>query len=905
MSASVSRLCAAFVAVLVVGAMAPAIAAAPDARGHASAAERLSTPQLIEKAHAQGELSRFQADRFLAFAILDHERLPQRFVSDVPWRGTLPLLELRKRVAAMPRGPRRAALREILAAPGDGGPPDKCDHYGGDTTATTTHYRVDHSNSIGGGLSLSDYEDALEETWSTEVTGFGWAAPPLEASLSGKYHVVIANLGSSLYGFVTTSGTFAGTLTNNPNTAWAEPDAVTTCMVLNDDYTGFPGTPQKAMEATAAHEFNHSIQFGYGALLGSNTPDSSFVEGGATWMEDEVFDDSNDNHNYLWPVFSDDMGQYGASPYPYWITYRGLTERFGTGSAGAGEQVMEDFWEAVSQETHLGLNAMNHGLQNKGSTLAGAYHDYAIAARFMKPCGGSYALPYCFEEAAAYIDVAEPPPLAGNGGSVASVGAGFNGSIFDNYALNWVELPTSSSTYDVTLNNTSSGGQLRGTVVCDTGTALQRTPLPSVVSSGGSATLTDYDPEGCVDSVLVITNQSQTAANPSSSTSRTYSVQTAGEPPATADLDVTNAGTGTGTVTSSPGGINCGVDCSHTYLEGTPVVLTADPEPGSTFAGWSGDCTGTSTCNVTMSTNRSVTATFDDIPDPVTHSLTIAEAGTGTGSVQCSPACATEYDEGTEVTLTADPGTGSSFTGWSGDCTGTGDCVLTMDVDKAVTATFVDSSAPSAPALSSLGSFRTSLSIPLTWSASTDPESGIDSYTVERRTAPPNGTFGSYSQIGTTDATSMSSPGQAGSSYCFRVAATNGEGLSATSVERCTSLPVDDRGLTAVGRWARRTGIGYYLSTFTRSSTKGAVLKRSIVAKRVALVVTKCPTCGTVKVFLGTQLLKKVALTATTTKKKQVVSVATFTTTRSGTLRIKVVSSGKPVTIDGLGAGPL
>jgi len=76
-------------------------------------------------------------------------------------------------------------------------------------------------------------------------------------------------------------------------------------------------------------------------------------------------------------------------------------------------------------------------------------------------------------------------------------------------------------------------------------------------------------------------------------------------------LTVAKAGTGSGTVTSSPAGVNCGSDCSESYTSGTNVTLTAAPAAGSTFAGWSGACTGTGTCAVTMSAARSVTATFN------------------------------------------------------------------------------------------------------------------------------------------------------------------------------------------------------------------------------------------------------------------------------------------------------
>jgi hypothetical protein len=75
-------------------------------------------------------------------------------------------------------------------------------------------------------------------------------------------------------------------------------------------------------------------------------------------------------------------------------------------------------------------------------------------------------------------------------------------------------------------------------------------------------------------------------------------------------LTVTRAGTGTGTVTSSPAAINCGASCSASYAAGTAVTLTATPAAGSTFAGWNGACSGTGACTVTMSSGESVTATF-------------------------------------------------------------------------------------------------------------------------------------------------------------------------------------------------------------------------------------------------------------------------------------------------------
>jgi hypothetical protein len=75
-------------------------------------------------------------------------------------------------------------------------------------------------------------------------------------------------------------------------------------------------------------------------------------------------------------------------------------------------------------------------------------------------------------------------------------------------------------------------------------------------------------------------------------------------------LTVSKGGAGSGTVTSAPAGIACGVDCDHQYLHGTAVTLSATPATSSVFSGWSGACTGKAQCLVPMTGARSVTASF-------------------------------------------------------------------------------------------------------------------------------------------------------------------------------------------------------------------------------------------------------------------------------------------------------
>jgi len=367
----------------------------------------------------------------------------------------------------------------------------------------------------------------LERSWKKEITLFGWPAPPFRPNANGLFHVRIEHLGNALYGFVTTNGTTAGYIGNNPNTAWGDHDAYASCMVLNQDYRNFPSPPLKSLQATAAHEFNHGIQFGEGGLTGVGAPDLVFTEGGATWMEDEVFDAANDNYYYLWPPLEKSMGEFGSGNdvYSYWLTFRAMTEQFGTGVGGGGEDVMQQFWESTSRETANNLSALAAGLAQKSETLPNAFHAAAISIRFAKTCGGGYVYPYCLEEGAAYRSLVNTYP---NDYAINTIGNSVSGSVRDDYSARFVGLPKTGGAYDISLtNDASGGGQLRGSVVCDDGSSLTVDPLSGVAGPSQVATLTNYDPTGCASLVLVITNQDQHGANPSTAAARGFSVDTA------------------------------------------------------------------------------------------------------------------------------------------------------------------------------------------------------------------------------------------------------------------------------------------------------------------------------------------------------------------------------------------
>jgi len=181
----------------------------------------------------------------------------------------------------------------------------------------------------------------------------------------------------------------------------------------------------------------------------------------------------------------------------------------------------------------------------------------------------------------------------------------------------------------------------------------------------------------------------------------------------TATLEVELEGEGEGTVTSSPEGIDCGGECEAEFEEGETVTLTAKASLGSEFAGWENcDAEPSPTeCEVTMDEDRVVVATFEPESPPTEFVLTVGLAGTGSGTVTSSPgaincgvACSDVYGDGTVVTLTATPASGSTFNGWSGSCSGTGSCVVTMDESRGVTATFEKEATPPTPGIAKVAS---------------------------------------------------------------------------------------------------------------------------------------------------------------------------------------------------------
>lgn len=165
---------------------------------------------------------------------------------------------------------------------------------------------------------------------------------------------------------------------------------------------------------------------------------------------------------------------------------------------------------------------------------------------------------------------------------------------------------------------------------------------------------------------------------------------------------------GSGSVTSSPGGIDCNANCSAEFSDGTSVTLTATAAAGFEFSGWSGACSGTGNCSITLSSNQTVTATFSELVSGGPFALTVTSGANGRvtsspSGINCGSDCSEEFAQGTSVSLTAVPDSGFVLQSWGGACSGNGSCIVTMNSAQNVTATFAQSGGSGSLSIADMG----------------------------------------------------------------------------------------------------------------------------------------------------------------------------------------------------------
>jgi hypothetical protein len=187
-----------------------------------------------------------------------------------------------------------------------------------------------------------------------------------------------------------------------------------------------------------------------------------------------------------------------------------------------------------------------------------------------------------------------------------------------------------------------------------------------------------------------------------------------------------------------------------------------------------------------------------------------------------------------------------------------------------------------------------------------DTGSGVASYDLRYRSTTYGGTTSRWQYPAgwqRTTRTAFTSPAlRPGRTYCFETRAHDVAGnRSAWSATRCVTRVLDDTALDVSGGWTRRSVDGYYQHTVTTATAQGSAASLAgTQSRRLAIVATTCPTCGTVGIFIGGTTVATFDL-RTSAVHRRAVLVVPGVAFRSGPLVVRVLSRSGRVELDGVG----
>jgi hypothetical protein len=490
----------------------PALApAAPDALTRALAAGELT--------EAQYALERARSLFHLAAVRARHGMVRPAGARD----ATLVLRDLAARLHELSPAEREVA-RRLLARPTDSPDP------GGDSYATAEetpyctanaciHYVAttrDAPDPADADADLvPDYVESVgtefENVWATEVVGYGFRPPKSDLTSpnhgpDGRIDIYLADIGANgFYGYCTTDDPAA--------TPSATTYDVSAYCVLDDDFSPgqFAGAASglAALQVTLAHEFAHAVQFAYDFF-----EDVWLLEGTAVWFEDEVYDDVNDNYQYLTvsplarPDIPLDLGITNPSS-PLAGTYYGTFPFFkylAEVVLGGDPSIVRTIWEradgAASGPDDFSIQAIHNALRNlAGSTFADAFGGFAAANAYPEAF---------YEEGSAY----PTPPIARRATLTAARRTAFGSSTLDHLTNAYHLLrpgaglaPNARLRVAVDLPSRTQGPKATLIVVQASG-ALRVVPVTLNARGDGSATVAFG--RGKVTAVVVVLSNAST-----------------------------------------------------------------------------------------------------------------------------------------------------------------------------------------------------------------------------------------------------------------------------------------------------------------------------------------------------------------------------------------------------------
>lgn len=322
---------------------------------------------------------------------------------------------LRELVRAVPTltGQDRARAMRILARPTDGILDPFDDGYTVPSEVTcTTHFCVHWVESTGDAPPLDDADadglpdrvetaaEVLEHVWTVEIDQMGYRAPKSDATSpnhgpDAKLDVYLADI-APVFGYVATDDPNA----SSDSRFWD----VSAYMVLDNDHSAaeFPSTNGlDALRVTVAHEFFHTVQYAYDWF-----EDLWLMEGTATWMEEQVYDDVDDAVNYLRisALTDPDVPLDLSNPrfgylYGNWIFFEFLAEYLGTGQQ-QDPTIVRRIWEladgAPGGPDHYSIAAVAQALRQRDRSFRSTFADFGVWNAIVERTydeGGAYPEP--------------------------------------------------------------------------------------------------------------------------------------------------------------------------------------------------------------------------------------------------------------------------------------------------------------------------------------------------------------------------------------------------------------------------------------------------------------------------------------------------------------------------------
>lgn len=301
---------------------------------------------------------------------------------------------LRDLALALPalRGEERRLGRSLLQRPTDKGGRE---YFGKEAPSSPScnenfcvHWTDNAANAPASEAYLDQVVAAVNSSYAVENGTLGWRKAKSDGKRGerkgrggqGQVDVYITNLGKRLYGYAAPDPGQSGTRRH-------------AYLVLDNNFTGFPSPPIPSLQVTAAHEYNHILQFAYDILQ-----DRWLFESTATWAEEYVYPDINDYLNYL-PAFAKAADRpmtgkkikiYAEAVWNHWLSSR------------YGPAVVRDAWQATMKGVkppHLAIAAYTAAIRrNGGESFSRDFGDFAAVS-------AEWRASPAFPDSQAYPDV--------------------------------------------------------------------------------------------------------------------------------------------------------------------------------------------------------------------------------------------------------------------------------------------------------------------------------------------------------------------------------------------------------------------------------------------------------------------------------------------------------------------